>query len=79
MIFMLIMPLWAMLLQLFVGTGDSPGWIAQGKLLLAGVGLATLALEAWMVVEAIRLFPRVRGVLETEPQPALTPSESAGS
>ena len=62
MVFMLIMPIWAMTHQLFFAPGwlvtDEPNW------LLGSIGLATIALEIWMIVEAVKLFPRVRGVLE---------------
>lgn len=64
MIFMLIMPVWAMLWQLFIGGPDSPSWVSQGKWTLAAIGLATIALEIWMIVEAVLMFPRVKGVLE---------------
>lgn len=64
MVFMLVMPPWAMVLQM-VGSGSGgAGWIADGKWLLVGVGVATILLEIWMVVEAVLLFPRVKGVLE---------------
>mgnify|MGYP000052940256 CR=1 FL=1 len=61
-VFMLIMPLWAMIHQLFV----APGWLVaeQPNYLLGGIGLATIALEIWMIVEAVKLFPRVKGVIE---------------
>lgn len=65
MIFMLIMPMWAMVWQLFLGGADSPSWISQGKWTLVGIGLATIVLEIWMIVEAALMFPRVKGVLET--------------
>ncbi len=59
---MLVMPMWAMIYQLFV----APGWLVAGQVdyLLGSIGLATIALEIWMIVEAVKLFPRVRGVLE---------------
>jgi len=62
MVFMLIMPMWAMLHQLFI----APGWLKAGQVdyLLGGIGLATIALEIWMIVEAIKLFPKAKGVLE---------------
>ncbi len=62
MVFMLIMPLWAMLHQLFA----APGWLVADKpdYLLGGIGLATIALEIWMIIEALRLFPRAKGVIE---------------
>ena len=62
MVFMLIVPAWALLAQLkgFFGAGSG----AETNWLLVSVALATLALEVWMVFEAIILWPRVRGVLE---------------
>jgi len=69
MVFMLIMPMWAMVVQLFVGSEGNPSWVSQEKWLLVGIGLATMILEVWMIIEAIRLFPRARGVLETAVQP----------
>ena len=62
MIFMLIMPIWAMTYQLFF----TPGWLIAEKpnMLLGGIGLATIALEIWMIVEAIKLFPKAKGLLE---------------
>jgi carbon starvation protein len=71
---MLIMPLWAMVWQVFVGNAGNPSWLSQGKWLLVGIALATLALEAWMIVEAIKVFPRARGILEAD---AVQPVRSA--
>ena len=61
-VFMLVMPLWAMIHQLFV----APGWLVADKpdYLLGGIGLTTIALEIWMIVEAVKLFPKAKGVLE---------------
>jgi carbon starvation protein len=67
MVFMLIMPAWAMLWQLLVSdAGGKPGWILQENpnWLLVVMALSTLALEIWMVTEAVLLWPRVRGRLE---------------
>jgi len=61
MLFMLIMPMWAMCAQLFVGENS---WIHKGNWLVVGIGLATILLEIWMIIEAWLLLPRVRGVLE---------------
>ncbi len=59
MIFMLIMPAWAMSLQLHQWlTGAAPNWP------LIALAVATVLLEIWMIVEAVLLFPKVRGVLE---------------
>ncbi len=56
-VFMLIMPAWAMLAM--IGTW----WRAQSYLLVF-VALATIALEIWLIIEALRIWPRARGVLE---------------
>ncbi|MEZ6111281.1 MAG: carbon starvation protein A [Pirellulaceae bacterium] len=58
---MLIMPAWAMLWQMF---NPESGWLMQKNYLLVGFGAVVLALQAWMVVEGLLLFPRVRGILE---------------
>lgn len=64
MIFMLIMPCWAMIWQVFQGSEDTPSWISQERWALVGIGVATIALEGWMIAEALIMFPRVKGVLE---------------
>ena len=56
---MVVLPMWAMVMQVFVGTGERPSWIAEGNRLLAGIGIATILLEVWMVLEAIRIYPRI--------------------
>lgn len=61
--FMLILPAIAMVSQLFVGeaawlTGENPNY------LLAAIGITTLALEAWILVEAARAWPKAKGMLE---------------
>ena len=65
-VFMLILPAAAMLSQLFIGdaawiTGENPNF------LLASIGVITLGLEAWILVEAAAAWPRAKGLLE---QPA---------
>jgi carbon starvation protein len=69
MVFMLIMPLWAMTSQIFVGDGILPGWWQQKNFLLAGIGIVSILLEVWMIVEALLLLPKTRGVLETPAPP----------
>lgn len=64
-IFMLVMPMWAMIWQTFVGGTGNPSWISEGKWTLVAIALATMLLEVWMIIEATLLFPRVRGVIET--------------
>jgi carbon starvation protein len=61
MIMMLILPAWAMTLQAFVG---EKSWLMQENWLLVGIAVATLLLEAWMVIEAIKLFPKTKGLIE---------------
>ncbi|MBM3883017.1 MAG: carbon starvation protein A [Verrucomicrobia bacterium] len=63
-LFMLVMPLWAMTTQLFFGSGDAKSWLDEGHWLLVAIALGTIALEIWMIVEAVALFPRAKGVLE---------------
>lgn len=66
--FMLLMPAWAMVYQMFLGDAGKPGWVFQDHpnwpLIL--IAITTLLLEAWMLVEAALLWPRVRGVLEQQ-------------
>ncbi|MFN7141847.1 MAG: carbon starvation CstA family protein, partial [Limisphaerales bacterium] len=64
MILMLIMPFWAMTSQLFFGSGDSPSWVSQKNWPLVTIALGTILLEIWMIVEAVNMFPRAKGVLE---------------
>jgi carbon starvation protein len=70
MVFMLAMPAWALVI-------DVQRWWAGGSWLLVAVASVMLALETWMVIEAVLLWPRVRGVLEP-PLPPLAPA-SAGN
>ena len=83
MIFMLIMPVWAMTYQLW----EAPGWLLTARegfpdhkpnYLLGGIGLATIALEIWMIVEAVKIFPKAKGVLEEnalDQQPESVPAK----
>jgi carbon starvation protein len=64
-VFMLILPAWALCYQLFHRSlGADTSWLAQGDWVLAGFALVTLAVEVWMIIEAVRMWPRVKGVLE---------------
>ena len=60
-VFMLLLPATAM-------TWDLVGWLglreAKANVVLSTIAIATLVLEAWMLVEAVLLLPRVKGVLE---------------
>jgi carbon starvation protein len=83
MVVMLVMPAWALLWQLF---NETSGWtwplweMLSGKAawqwnnfhLLFAIGVATLALQVWMVVEGILLWSNAKGVLEE----ALPPLEA---
>ena len=80
LVLMLVMPMWAMPYQLW----EAPGWLLTARegfpdhkpnYLLGGIGLATIALEIWMIVEAVKIFPKAKGVLEEnaldqKPEPA---------
>ncbi len=63
-VFMLVVPCWGLMAQVFWGSGDAESWISQGNYLLASIALGAVVLEVWMLIEAVRLFPRVKGVLE---------------
>ena len=65
-IFMLLLPGMAMSIELF----KDGGWIDKKNYLLITFGIATLALELWMIIEAIIAWPKVIGVLE-EPLPEI--------
>ena len=49
-------------------TGEIP-WMWDQSHLWSIIGLSTLTLQMWMVVEAILLWPRAKGVLENELPP----------
>ena len=69
LIFMLVMPAWALLSQLFVqGVGMESSWLKaeSPNWTLIVIAVATLVLEAWMIVEAVLLMPKIRGVLEPQ-------------
>ncbi|MGF1634521.1 MAG: carbon starvation protein A [Phycisphaerae bacterium] len=59
MLFMLVMPAWALMLEL-------PAWWAGGRYVLAAIAAACLGLEVWMVTEAAVLYTHARGRLEDE-------------
>ena len=77
MLIMLVMPLWALSQQIFQ---PGSGWLAQQKWSLVAFGLGTLALQIWMVCEAMVIWPKVRGVLEEQLPPLATqPGPSTSS
>ncbi|MEM9400289.1 MAG: carbon starvation protein A [Verrucomicrobiota bacterium] len=61
-LFMLIIPFWAMWSQIF--STNEASWQTQNNWLLIAIGLLTLALEIWIIIEAILLFPKVKGKLK---------------
>ena len=63
-VFMLFLPGMAMIIELF----REGGWINKGNYLLVTFGIATLALEIWMIIEAVIAWPKVKGLME-EPIP----------
>ena len=67
-VFMLVLPAVAMIAQLFHG---SNAWITGEKpnYLLAVVAITTLILEGWIILEAIKAWPRAKGVLEEADPP----------
>lgn len=71
MLLMLIMPAWALLLQMF---SPENGWWFTEQYLLLGFGFIVMALQIWMIAEAIMIWPKARGVLEEglPPLPAAT-------
>jgi carbon starvation protein len=71
MLFMLIVPAWAMLSDLPKWfEAENPNWV------VIVVGVSTLLLEAWMLIEAVILWPQVKGIMEV---PATAPArESSG-
>jgi len=59
-LFMLVMPAWAMFDRL-------PVWWRADNWLLFGVAVVTLLLEGWMLIEAVRAWPKAKGMLEAPP------------
>jgi carbon starvation protein len=74
-VMMTLIPAYALLWNMF----HEGGWLnptdgGSPNYLLSGFGFAILGLQAWMVIEALILFPRVQGVLEE----ALPPLKRSG-
>lgn len=63
MVFMIAMPTWAILINLFSANPDI-GWIASGNRLLTVVALITLGLQLWIIWEFVLVWPKIKGVLE---------------
>ena len=64
MLLMLVIPMWAMIEQIFTNRGGDDAWWDQERWMLVGIGLATVALEVWMIIEGLLLFPKARGLAE---------------
>ena len=80
MVLLIVMPAWALAWQLFsseIVDGKPIGWIWSWSdhWLLASIALVTLALQLWMVIEGLMMWPKAKGVLE-EPLPSLSGSQS---
>ena len=58
-VLMLVVPFCAMLYQL--GVINDAGWWQSGQYHLVVAGLIVCALEVWMVAEAVRMWPAVKG------------------
>jgi carbon starvation protein len=58
MVFMLVIPMWAMIVQVFIGTNAAPSWLGSGNWPLVAIGGTAIVLEAWLVFEACRLWRR---------------------
>ncbi|MEC7222706.1 MAG: carbon starvation protein A [Verrucomicrobiota bacterium] len=71
-VFMLLLPGMAMSIELF----KDKGWIDKKNYLLVTFGIATLALELWMIIEAIIAWPKVKGLME-EPIPDIIVNSDA--
>jgi len=71
MLFMLLVPGVALAIQVPMWVAsESPNWV------VVFIGAATLALEIWMIVEAVLTAPRAKGVLE-QALPPLRPAKTA--
>jgi len=73
MAFMVVMPTLALGWQLF---DPAQGWVwnYDTKLLLATIGLITLGIQAWMIVEGVLAWSKAKGVLEAPASPLTSES-----
>ncbi|MEM9283977.1 MAG: carbon starvation protein A [Verrucomicrobiota bacterium] len=69
MIFMLILPGVAMLSNLLGESGYVAQSLKSGNWTLPLFGFATVALEIWMIIEALLAWPKAKGVLEKQLEP----------
>jgi len=77
MLIMIIMPAWALWWQMF---NPDSGWCWTRNYLLFGISLAVFGLQVWMVVEALLVWRKAKGVLEEAlpPLPARRKLETVG-
>jgi carbon starvation protein len=75
MVLMIVLPAWALIWQMF--NADS-GWLPKENYLLLGIGGIVMALQIWMVVEAVLMWPRAKGVLEEALPPLENETSMAG-
>ncbi len=68
LLLMLLMPAWAIIDDALIGSRGS-SFLGNGQWLLLGFAVGTLALEVWMIIEGILLFPRLRGIREAPAPP----------
>jgi carbon starvation protein len=77
MLIMIFLPAAALLWQLF---DAESGWLMGGEnsnWLAGTIGIITLGLQTWMIIEALAVWPKVKGVLESQLSPtAPTPPQS---
>ena len=78
MLLMMVMPAWAMLWNLF---NSQTGWLGLGaapsNYLLVAFGVSIMGLQIWIFVEAILLWPKVKGVLEEALPPPTKPATAS--
>lgn len=74
MLMMLVMPGWAMVHQIANDFWPNRSW------LLLGFGITILGLQVWMVIEALIVLPKAKGVLEEAlpPLPSTTEAQLVG-
>ena len=65
---MLLMPAWAMIDDALIGSRGS-SFLGDQQWLLLGFAIGTLALELWMIIEAVLMFPALKGVREAPAPP----------
>ena len=63
--FMLVLPGTALGIEIF----KSGGWLENENYLLISIATITLALEVWIIIEALVAWPKAKGLLE----PSLPP------